>query len=99
MTVTVLQTADKALRGLPPDHLAVALAGMAQDRAEQMRALAFAIRHDPRTLSKIHLGLGSRLHLHPHKGHGLGRPQMPHKSFYRLITARETVITNQVLIN
>jgi len=64
-----------------------------------MGALAFAVHHHPRTLSKIHLGLGSRFHLHPHKRDRLGLPQMPHESFDGLITARETVVTNQVLIN
>ena len=64
-----------------------------------MWSLAFAIHHDPRSLAKIHLGFGSRLHLHPHKRDRLGLPQMPHESFDGLITARETVITNQVLIN
>src|SRR5271154_7438005 len=72
---------------------------MAQDHAEEMGTLAFAVHHDPCALSKIHLGLGSRLHLHPHKGDRLRLPQMPDESFDGLVAARETVITNQVLIN
>ena len=72
---------------------------MAQDHAEEMGTLAFAVHLDPCALSKIHLGLGSRLHLHPQKGDRLCLPQMPHESFDSLVAARETVITNQVLIN
>src|SRR5580698_905219 len=72
---------------------------MTQDHAEQVRALAFAVHHDPSPLSKIHLSLGSRLHLHPHKRDRLCLPQMPDESFDGLVAARETVITNQVLIN
>src|ERR1700683_3364218 len=72
---------------------------MAQDHAEQMRTLAFALHHDPCTLSKIHLGFGSRFHLHPHKRDRLCLPQMADESLYGLVAACETVITKQVLIN
>jgi hypothetical protein len=72
---------------------------MAQDHAEQMRALAFAVHLDPRTEPKIHLRLGSRLDLHPHKWDWLCLPQMPHESFDSLITAHKNVITNPILIN
>ena len=64
-----------------------------------MGALALAVHHDPRTLPKIHLSLGSRLDLHPHKRDRLRLPQMPDESFDGLVAARETVVTNQVLIN
>src|SRR5271170_1458781 len=64
-----------------------------------MRELAFAVHHDRSPLSKIHLSLGSRLDLHPHKWNRLGLAQMSHESFYGLIAAGESVLTNQVLIN
>jgi hypothetical protein len=96
---TVLQATDEALRGLPPHHFAIALARMAQDHTEQMWALAFAVHHDPCTLPKIHLHLGSRFHLHSHKRDRLSLPQMPDESFDGLIAADESVITNQILID
>ncbi len=43
--------------------------------------------------------VASRLHLHPHKRDRLCLPQMSDESFYGLIAADETVITNQVLVN
>ena len=64
-----------------------------------MRALAFAIHHHPSTLSKVHLCLGSRLHLHPNKRDQLCLPQMPYESLYGLIAAGKAVLTNQVLID
>ena len=99
VTKRIFQTPDEALGRLPPDHFAVALARMAQDDPKQMRSLAFAVHHHPRALAKIHLGFGSRLHLHPHKRHRLGLAQLPHESFHGMITAGETMVTNQVLIN
>jgi hypothetical protein len=72
---------------------------VAQDHPEKLGALAFAVHHDPRTLPKIHLSLGSWLDFHPHKWDRLCLPQMPDESFYGLIAADETVITNQVLVN
>ena len=72
---------------------------MRQDDPKQMRALPFAVHHDPRALTKIHLGFGSRRHFHPHKGHRLGLPHMPDESFYGLVAANEPVVADQVLIN
>ena len=50
-------------------------------------------------LTKIHLRLHPRLHLHPRKGHRLGLAQLPHKPFDRLVAATEPMLANQVLIN
>ena len=72
---------------------------MAQDDPKQMGSLPFIIRHHPSSLAKIHLRFHARLHLHSHKRHRLGLPQLPHEPFDRLITATEPVFTHQVLIN
>jgi len=72
---------------------------MAQDDPKQMWPLPFAIHQHPRALAKIYLGFHARLHLHPHKRHRLGLPQLPHEPFNRLITASEPVLAHQVLIN
>ncbi len=99
VTERIFQTPDEALGRLPPHHFTVSFARMAQNNPKQMGPLPFAIHHDPRTLAKIHLRLGSWLHLHPHKRDRLGLTQMPHESLYCLITANESVVANQVLIN
>ena len=99
VTERIFQTPDEALGRLLPDHFTVAFARMAQDNPKQMRSLPLAVHHHPRALAKIHLGFGSRLHLHPHKRHRLGLPQLPHEPFDGLITAGETVVAHQVLIN
>src|SRR5262249_59262532 len=70
-----------------------------QDHPEVVWALAFTVHHNPRTLPKIHLSFGARLHLHPHKRDRLCLAQMPDESLYGLVTARECVLTNQILIN
>ena len=95
----IFQTADEALGRLSPHHLAVAFARMAQHHPEQMWSLALALHHHPRTLAKIHLRFGSRLHFHPYERDRLGLPQLPYKPFDRLITASESVVPDQILIN
>ena len=99
VTERIFEAPDEALSRLLPDHFAVAFARMTQDDPKQMGPLPFAFHQHPCPLTKIHLGFGSRRHFHPHKRHRLGLPQMPDEPFYGLITARESVLTNQVLIN
>jgi transposase len=95
----VFQTPDETLGRLPPDYLTVAFARMAQNDPKQMGPLPLAIHYDPCALAKIHLGFGSRFHFHPHKRHRLALAKLPHKPFYRLITADESMVADQVLIN
>jgi transposase-like protein len=60
----VFEAPDEVLGRLPRGGLGVALAGVAQDSAKQMRAAPFALHEDPSSLPEVDLELVSRGALH-----------------------------------
>src|SRR6266478_3036158 len=53
----------------------------------------------PSSLAKIDLCLLPRLTLHPPERQGMGRFQLPHKAFHRIVAAGKLLLTHQVLMN
>jgi len=96
----VLQAAKELLRRLVVDHLAVSLAGVTQDHANDMAASAFAIRQQDRGSSaEVHLGLCPWQHLHPSKRHRLTLIQPPSEPPDAVVTATKGVLIDQILID
>ncbi len=95
----IFQTPDKALGGLAPNPLTVALARMTQPRTKQMRPAPLPVRQHPGPLTKINLHLLARRAFHPAKRQlRPGRP-LAHEAFHRIIPAGERVPGDQILIN
>ena len=95
----VFQTAQKTLRVLPPDHLAVAFPRKAQRGPEQVWPASFALGDHRGALAEVHL------HLLP--GRGLDAPerqrggvaQSVDKAFDRVVAPRESVVGDQILMD
>jgi len=64
----VFEVPDEVLGRLPRCGLGVALAGVAQDSAKQMRAAPLALHEDPSSLPEVDLELVSRGALHASEG-------------------------------
>lgn len=95
----VFQTANHGLGILPPDDLAVALARVTEQGANQVAPPSLAFGHDPGAGAKVDLHLGAGFALHPAKRQlGPGR-QPPHEQFDRAVATAETVLADQILID
>lgn len=96
----VLQPPDESLGRLSPHHLAVALAGVAQDDPQQVGTAAAPVPlHHPGSLPIIHLGLLSRGALPPAKGKFAERPKTPHEALHRRVAPRERALDHQILVD
>lgn len=85
--------------GLPGGGLGVALAGLAQDSAKQMRTAPLALHEDPSSLSEVDLELVSRGALHASE-RDLGLVlQASNEAFDRVIGGGEPVFDHQILID
>lgn len=95
----VFQAPDKMFGGLPGGGLGVALAGLAQDSAKQMRTAPLALHEDPSSLSEVDLELVSRGPLHASE-QDLGLVlQASNEAFDRVIGGGEPVFDHQILID
>ena len=99
VTKRIFQRPDEVFRRLAPDHFAVSLARMAQHHPEQMRPPTLPLLHYPRSLTEIHLRLGSRLHLQALEGRIGLLGQTAHKAFDRVVAATKTLLPHQILVN
>ena len=93
----VLQATDEGLGVLLPDHLAVALARMTQDRPEQMGPATLAVLIDhPRALTEIDLQLLPRSAFHAPKRR-FALSQVEDEASDRMVTAFEVRLGPQIL--
>ena len=96
----VLQTSKELLRPLAEDHLAVALAAVAEHYSQDVRPATTLAGLDHRgALAEVHLGLGTRLALHPTEGQLRRNRQLPHEPPHTVVAAVKSFVSHQVLIN
>lgn len=95
----VLAASDERLGVLTPDDLAVALAGVAEHGAKQMRPAPLAVRLDPRALAEVdlHLLAGRTLEAAERQRERGARPA--HEAFDRLVAASEAVLGAEILMD
>ena len=84
---------------IPRGGLGVALAGLAQDSAEQLRTAPLALREDPSSLSEVDLELVPRGSLHASEGDLRRVLQTADEAFDRVIGGGEPVFDHQILID
>ena len=96
----VFQAADEVFRRLPKRGLAVRLAAVAQNDAKDVRLATFPVRpHDRRAGAKVNLGFLAGIAFHPSHGQCANLTQMPHESLDAVVTTRESVLADEVLID
>ena len=96
----VLQAAEKIVRSLSVDGLAVRLPRVAEHDPEQVRSAPLALWRDHwRVPFEIHLGFGARLTLQPPKRKGRRASQLADESTDRVITQRGAMLSRQILVN
>ena len=95
----VFEAPDEVLGRLPRGGFGVALAGMAQDSAKQMRATPLALHEDPSSLPEVDLKLVSRGALHASEGDLSRLLKAADEAFDRVIGTGEPVFDHQILID
>ena len=96
----IFHAADEVFRGLPVGGLAVRLAAVAQDDAEDVRLATLAVRPDDRRAgAEIHLAFFACGAFHPPHGQHAAVAQPPHETFDAVVAAREAVLAHQILID
>src|SRR4051812_15358922 len=100
MIERILNTTNEVICRLSRDHLAVGLAGVAQDDAKDVGLAPLAVRTQQRGAgAEINLGLFARFGLEaPHREVG-PRPEAMDEAAHAEITALESVLGREVLID
>src|SRR5665213_783030 len=99
MPERVFQAPDEGLGRLPPDHLGVALARMAEDGAEQMRPSPVVVLDHPSACPEVDLHLLARGTLHPPEWQVTLGGVAPDEPLNRLVAALEAVVADQVMVD
>lgn len=96
----VFQATQEVVGGLAADGLAVSLARVAQDDAEDMGAAALAVvGHERGAGAEIDLGLLAGAAFETAEGEFLGRLQAVHEAADAVVAAGEAVLGHQVLVD
>lgn len=95
----VFQTPHKRVRGLAPDNLGVAFAGVAENAAEQMGPSSSSVFDHPSPAAKVCLDLLTWGTLHPPERQVASSRAAADKALHRLISAAESMVADQVLVD
>ena len=99
MPERVFQAPDEGLRRLSPDDLRVALAGMAEDGAEEMRPAPVAVLDHPGARPEVDLHLLTRGALHPPERQVALGGVAADEPLDGLVAALEAVVADQIMVD
>src|SRR5262249_39377721 len=100
VTEGALQAAEEVIGGLAIDRLAIGLAGVAQDDAEDMSLAPFAVRADDRrTFAEVDLRLVPRVALDAAEGELTSLLEPADEAADGVVAAVESMVDDQVLVD